>query len=131
MTHFQHAETDRFIATFGTVPGYSSAKEGMPLSVFEREWGFVVMRHPVSDSVPAIAATITHSSVVYPYEGQMRSERIYTVMGVRNPYYIPDKHASRWGIAVLSVVDEMRVRLKQTTAQVVFDLVQAHYFVED
>jgi hypothetical protein len=125
-SHFVHYETDRFIATFGTIPGYERPGNPWPMSVFVREWGKVV-----EQIEPVISATVSHAEVVYPYEGSMVSEPIFTVMGVRNPYYVPDEQGENWRIAVQRAVDSMRVVLRQTTSQVVFDRVDAHYFRED
>lgn len=120
----RESPTERFTATFGVNPGYGHENEvDMNSDAFAILWDSA--QNGRSIYVPAVIfpATVMYNRL---YGCPLGGEDIFVVHGVRNPDFYPDYE--EWRLAVLRSVETVKEQLEQSTAQVVFDRVEAVYY---
>lgn len=121
MNKFEY-KTEQFTVTIGINEGYSHNNEQ---SVEEALKNFVELWRSVSLEVEKksgifVTVRVNTGKVVYQTEKGCPEggEDVLILQGTRNPYHTAD--SEKWREAVLTIVEEVKAELKQTTVQLIF-----------
>lgn len=121
--------TQRFFITIGVTPGYFHTNESAKVDfvgTLAKEWQEIMEKDGDENGVyaPAIAMpslTVYHRQWGCPEGG----EQVVAFCGTRNALFVPD--AAAWKAAVIRIVEKLKIKLEQKTAQIDFHEVEMTY----
>ena len=121
MEKFEY-QTEQFTATVGINEGYLHDNPQSPeeaLEYFAKLWSGIALKveKELGIFVPVRANS---GKVIYQAEKGCPEggEDVLILQGTRNPYHTAD--SGKWREAVVTIVEEVKAELKQTTVQVIF-----------